>query len=149
VYLLTQNVHSTPITQQAEKLSFARAERESDVPVNFSWKLTKDKTVKYPSLELTRWYQAVPYLRLKSQPRRHVAMQSYLSKNHDHSGNRKGKKEHCRTGDVSMTTINLWINMDACAKPWPIFMRIKWSKAWTWSCVKWACIDQSTSLPHV
>jgi hypothetical protein len=26
--LLTQNVHSAPITQQAEKLSFARAERE-------------------------------------------------------------------------------------------------------------------------
>jgi hypothetical protein len=26
--LLTQNVHSTPITQQAEKASFARAESE-------------------------------------------------------------------------------------------------------------------------
>jgi hypothetical protein len=26
--LLTQNVHSAPITQQAEKLSFARAERK-------------------------------------------------------------------------------------------------------------------------
>jgi hypothetical protein len=28
VFLLTQNVHSAPITQQAEKLSFARAERK-------------------------------------------------------------------------------------------------------------------------
>jgi outer membrane murein-binding lipoprotein Lpp len=33
--LLTQNVHSTPITQQAEKLA-SHAQRESDVPVNFS-----------------------------------------------------------------------------------------------------------------
>jgi hypothetical protein len=89
--LLTQNVHSAPITQQAEKLSFARAGREWRAS-QFSWKLTKGKTVKYQSLELTGWYQAVPYLRLRSQVRRHVAMQSYLSKNHDHSGNRKGKK---------------------------------------------------------
>jgi hypothetical protein len=33
--VLTQNVHSTPITQQAEKLA-SHAQRESDVPVNFS-----------------------------------------------------------------------------------------------------------------
>jgi hypothetical protein len=70
----------------------SHAQRESDVPVNFSWKLTKDKTVKYQNLELTGWYQAVPYLRLRSQARRHVAMRSYLSKNHNHSGNREGKK---------------------------------------------------------
>jgi hypothetical protein len=35
VVVLTQNVHSTPITQQAEKLA-SHAQRESDVPVNFS-----------------------------------------------------------------------------------------------------------------
>jgi hypothetical protein len=33
--LLTQNVHSAPNTQQAEKLA-SHAQRESDVPVNFS-----------------------------------------------------------------------------------------------------------------
>jgi hypothetical protein len=70
----------------------SHAQRESDVPVNFSWKLTKDKTVRYQNLEPTGWYQAVPYLRLRSQARRHVAMRSYLSKNHNHSGNREGKK---------------------------------------------------------
>jgi hypothetical protein len=34
------------------------------VPVNFPWKLTKDKVVKLQSLELAGWYQTVPYLRL-------------------------------------------------------------------------------------
>jgi hypothetical protein len=34
-YLLTQKVHPTPITQQAEKLA-SHAPRENDVPVNFS-----------------------------------------------------------------------------------------------------------------
>jgi hypothetical protein len=33
--VLTQKVHSAPITQQAEKLA-SHAQRESDVPVNFS-----------------------------------------------------------------------------------------------------------------
>jgi hypothetical protein len=66
--MLTQNVHSAPITQQAEKLA-SHAQREGDVPVNFSLKLTKDKTVKYQSLELAGWYQTVPYLRLKIQVR--------------------------------------------------------------------------------
>jgi hypothetical protein len=44
-------VHPTPITQQAEKLA-SHAPRENDVPVNFSWKLTKDGAVRYQSLEL-------------------------------------------------------------------------------------------------
>jgi hypothetical protein len=39
------------------------------VPVNFSLKLTKDKVVKFQSLELVGWYQTVPYLRLQSQVR--------------------------------------------------------------------------------
>jgi hypothetical protein len=45
----------------------------------FFLKLTKDKAVKYQSLELAGWYQTVPYLRLKSHVRWHIAMGSYLS----------------------------------------------------------------------
>jgi hypothetical protein len=45
----------------------------------FSWKLTKDKAVKYQSLELAGWYQTVPYLRLESHVRWHIATRSYLS----------------------------------------------------------------------
>jgi hypothetical protein len=41
----------------------SHAKRFQDVPVNFSWKLTKDKVVKFQSLELAGWYQTVPYLR--------------------------------------------------------------------------------------
>jgi hypothetical protein len=52
--------------------------RFQSVPVNFLWKLTKDKVVKYQSLELIGWYQTVPYLRLESHVRLHIAMRSYL-----------------------------------------------------------------------
>jgi hypothetical protein len=49
----------------ASRTSWLQTRKESqDVPVNFSWKLTKDKAVKYQSLELAGWYQTVPYLRL-------------------------------------------------------------------------------------
>jgi hypothetical protein len=49
----------------ASRTSWLHTCRESqDVPVNFPWKLTKDKVVKYQSLELAGWYQTVPYLRL-------------------------------------------------------------------------------------
>jgi hypothetical protein len=34
--VLTQKVHLTPNTQQAEQASFARAKSNDDVPVNFS-----------------------------------------------------------------------------------------------------------------
>jgi hypothetical protein len=47
--------------------------------IQFSWKLTKDKAVKNQSLELAGWYQTVPYLRLGSHVRWHIAMRSYLS----------------------------------------------------------------------
>jgi hypothetical protein len=70
----------------------SHARRAKDVPVNFSWKLTKDKAVKYQSLEHAGWYQTVPYLRLRSQTRWHIAIGSYLPTNYNHSGNRKGKK---------------------------------------------------------
>jgi hypothetical protein len=62
------------------------------VPVNFPWKLTKHKVVKFQSLELAGWYQTVPYLRLKSQVRWHIAIKSYLPTNWNHSGALKGKK---------------------------------------------------------
>jgi hypothetical protein len=45
----------------------SHAKRSQDVPVNFPWKLTKDKVVKLQNLELAGWYQRVPYLRLWSQ----------------------------------------------------------------------------------
>jgi hypothetical protein len=47
----------------------SHAKRFRDVPVNFPWKLTKDKVVKFQSLELAGWYQTVPYLRLESHVR--------------------------------------------------------------------------------
>jgi hypothetical protein len=55
--------------------------RFQSVPVNFPWKLTKDKVIKYQSLELAGWYQTVPYLWLESHVRWHIAMRSYLPAN--------------------------------------------------------------------
>jgi hypothetical protein len=71
----------------ASRISWLHMCRESrDVPVNFSWKLTKDKVVKFQSLELAGWYQTVPYLRLQSQVRWHIAIESYVPANWNHSG---------------------------------------------------------------
>jgi hypothetical protein len=53
-----RQAHSKP-----NKLA-SHANRFQDVPVNFPWKLKKDKVVKFQSLELAGWYQTVPYLRL-------------------------------------------------------------------------------------
>jgi hypothetical protein len=61
------------------------------VPVNVPWKLTKDKVVKYQSLELVGWYQTVPYLRLQSQTGWHIVIESYLPINGNHSGAYKRK----------------------------------------------------------
>jgi hypothetical protein len=55
--------------------------RFQSVPVNFPWKLTKEKVVKCQSLELAGWYQTVPYLRLESHVGWHIAMRSYLPTN--------------------------------------------------------------------
>jgi hypothetical protein len=41
----------------------SHAKKFQDVPVNFPEKLTKDKVVKFQSLELAGWYQTVSYLR--------------------------------------------------------------------------------------
>jgi hypothetical protein len=70
-----RQAHSKP-----NKLA-SHAQRFQEVPVNFSWKLTKDKVVKFQSLELVGWYQTVPYLRLESQVRWHIAIESYLPAN--------------------------------------------------------------------
>jgi hypothetical protein len=63
VRLLTQNLHLAPSTQQAEQAGFTREEITRRAS-QFSLKLTKVKVVKFQSLELARWYQTDPYLRL-------------------------------------------------------------------------------------
>jgi hypothetical protein len=77
----------------ASRTSWLHMRKESrDVPVNFPWKLTKDKVVKYQSLELAGWNQTVPYLRLRSQMGWHIAIESYLPINWNHSGALRRKK---------------------------------------------------------
>jgi hypothetical protein len=68
----SRQAHSKP-----KKLA-SHAKRSQDVPVNFPCKLTKGKVVKFQNLELVGWYQTVPYLRLESQARWHIAIRSYL-----------------------------------------------------------------------
>jgi hypothetical protein len=70
-----RQAHSKP-----NKLA-SHTSRFQSVPVNFPWKLTKDKVVRCQSLELAGWYQTVPYLRLESHVRWHIAMRSYLPTN--------------------------------------------------------------------
>jgi hypothetical protein len=108
----------------ASRTSWLHTCRESqDVPVNFPWKLTKDKVVKYQSLELAGWYQTVPYLRLQSQVRWHIAIKSYLPTNWNHSGALRRKKWHSGMDDASMTAICLCLDKGARAQdrdrsPW-------------------------------
>jgi hypothetical protein len=71
----SRQAHSKP-----NKLA-SHAKRFQDVPVNFPWKLTKDKVVKFQNLELAGWYQRVPYLRPQNQVRWHIATRSYLPAN--------------------------------------------------------------------
>jgi hypothetical protein len=123
--LLTQNVHLAPNTQQAEQAGFTRAESHETCQSIFSWKLTKDKRVRYQSLELAGWYQTVPYLRLGGQMGWHIAMKSYLPINWNHSGT-------CKKGKVTLP--NGWRKHDSdrslfeqrctCTRPRPIPMMI-------------------------
>jgi hypothetical protein len=76
--VLTQNLHPAPSTQEAEQ-SWLNTRADSKACQSIFLKLTKDKAVKYQSLELAGWYQTVPYLRLEIHVRRHIAMRSYLS----------------------------------------------------------------------
>jgi hypothetical protein len=66
--LLAQNLHPAPSTQQAEQ-SWLNTRANSKACQSIFLKLTKDKAVKYQSLELVGWYQTVPYLRLESHVR--------------------------------------------------------------------------------
>jgi hypothetical protein len=101
------------------------AQRTKDVPVNFSWKLTKDKAVRYQSLELARWYQTVPYLRLKSQMGWHIAIESYLPKNYNHSGNRKRGKTTLPNGWRKHDSDRSFFEQGCMrTRPWPIPMKI-------------------------
>jgi hypothetical protein len=50
--VLTQKVHLAPITQQAEQAGFTRAKSHETCQSIFPEKLTKDKGVRYQSLEL-------------------------------------------------------------------------------------------------
>jgi hypothetical protein len=61
--VLMQNPHPAPSTQQDEQ-SWLNTRADSKRASQFFLKLTKDKAVKYQSLELAGWYQTVPYLRL-------------------------------------------------------------------------------------
>jgi hypothetical protein len=47
----------------------------------FSLKVTKDEKQLDKNLKLAGWYQTVPYLRLQSQSKRHIATASYLPAN--------------------------------------------------------------------
>jgi hypothetical protein len=63
--LLTQNPHTAPSTQQAEQAGLTH-ELIPKRASQFFLKLTKGNAVRCQSLELSGWYQTVPYLRLKA-----------------------------------------------------------------------------------
>jgi hypothetical protein len=110
----------------ASRTSWLHTCKESqDVPVNFSWKLTKDKAVRYQSLELAEWYQTVRYLRLQSQ----IGMTHSYRKL---SANKLKAIRELIKGKVTLP--NGWRKHDSnrslfeqrctCTKPWPIPMMI-------------------------
>jgi hypothetical protein len=110
----------------ASRTSWLYTRRElRDVPVNFSWKLTKDKAVRYPSLELAGWYQTVPYLRLQSQ----------VGMTHSYKKLSANKLKTIRELIQEKVTLsNGWHKHDSdrslfeqrctCTRPWPIPMII-------------------------
>jgi hypothetical protein len=59
-----QRSQDVPVKPNKPNKLASHMQRSQDVPVNFPWKLTKDKVVKFQNLELAGWYQTVPYLRL-------------------------------------------------------------------------------------
>jgi hypothetical protein len=66
--VLTRNPHPAPGTQQAEQAGLTH-EQIPKRASQFFLKLTKGNAVRYQSLELTGWYQTVPYLRVESHVR--------------------------------------------------------------------------------
>jgi hypothetical protein len=103
----SRQAHSKP-----KKLA-SHAKRSQDVPVNFPWKLTKDKVVKFQSLELAGWYQTVPYLWLESQVRWHIAMKSYLPAYYKPFGSFKVRKvtQPNRWHKHDDRSVFIWIKM--------------------------------------
>jgi cell division FtsZ-interacting protein ZapD len=73
-----QNPHPASSTQQAEQ-SWLKTRAESKACQSIFLKLTKDDKQLDKNLELAGWYQTVPYLRLESHVKRHIATKSYLS----------------------------------------------------------------------
>jgi hypothetical protein len=78
IFVLMQNLHPAPSTQQAEQ-SWLNMRTDSKACQSIFLKLTKGNAVRCQSLELAGWYQTVPYLQLGSHVRWHIAMRSYLS----------------------------------------------------------------------
>jgi hypothetical protein len=91
--VLTQNPHPAPSTQQAEQ-SWLNTRADSKACQSIFLELTKDKAVKYQGLELAGWYQTVPYLRLESHVRWHIAMRSHLSIGWKSFGSFRTKKQN-------------------------------------------------------
>jgi hypothetical protein len=67
-----QNPHPASSTQQAEQ-SWLKTRAESKACQSIFLKLTKDDKQLDKNLELAGWYQTVPYLRLESHVKRHIA----------------------------------------------------------------------------
>jgi hypothetical protein len=83
-------------------------------------------------LELAGWYQTVPYLRLRSQMGWHIAIESYLPMNYNHSGTRKGEKVILPNGWRKHDSDRSLLNKDAHARghdrsPWRLALN-KWIK---------------------
>jgi hypothetical protein len=126
LYLCVDAKSAPSAKHTASRTSWLHTCKESRyVPVNFSWKLTKDKEVRYQSLELAGWYQTVPYLRLRSQMKWHIAMKSYLPINWNHSGTCKGEKVILPNGWRKHDCYrSLFEQRCTCTRPWPIPMKI-------------------------
>jgi hypothetical protein len=76
---------SAPRTKHtASRTSWLNTRADSKAFQSIFLKSTKGNAVKCQSLELAGWYQTVPYLRLESHVRWHIAMRSYLSTDLSH-----------------------------------------------------------------
>jgi hypothetical protein len=64
-------------------------------------------------LELAGWYQTVPYLRLRSHTRWHIAIWKLFAKELKPLGNLWEEKQYYRMDDVSMMVIGLCLVKNA------------------------------------
>jgi hypothetical protein len=102
-----QNQHLAPSTQQAEQ-SWLNTRAGSEACQSIFLKLTKDEKQLDKNLELVGWYHTVPYLRLESQVKRHIATTSYLSTFEHHSGALNMKTGYSQMHDISMMKDRSW-----------------------------------------